>query len=88
MWQNSYVKLSPKVRKVYFYDPGKMPLLRCAPSFKTNSEFFNSEVSKFSISHNQYRIFQFSNFSKPVLFIFSFFFFNFYAVLSPGTLVR
>ena len=41
MWQNRYVKLSPKVRKVYFYDPGKMPLLRCAASFKTNSELFN-----------------------------------------------
>ena len=41
IWQNKYVKLSPKVRKVYFYDPGKMPLLRCAASFKTNSKMFN-----------------------------------------------
>ena len=90
IWQNKYVKLSPKVRKVYFYDPGKMPLLRCVVSFKTNSKLFNFSKPILKFPSFQFLIiniefFQLSNYSKPVLFIFCFQFLCSPVAGHPGT---
>ena len=88
MWQNKYVNLSPKVRKVYFYDPGKMPLLRCVVSFKTNSELFNFSKPILKFPRFQFLIITTEFFNFRFCSLFHFFLFNFYAVLSPGTLAR